>query len=111
MKTRCIDRNGKAIYEGDILHVEEYPDKLVGGSLDFEGVVSMDKGSAYVTYYDIGEEESFLISHFPKAGRMVLSEKDRRDYWKTALLGGEPPEYLWKEDLYREHFNSRKGKR
>jgi len=30
----------------------------------------------------------------------------RYEYWKTALLGGEPPEGLWKEERYREYFDS-----
>jgi len=102
MKTRCKDKNGTPIYEGDILHVEEYPNKYVGGSLDFEGVVSIENGRAMVTYYDIGEEESFPVSMFPVEGRYVYPEERRHDYWKTAMLGDEPPAELWKEDLYRE---------
>lgn len=104
MKTRCKDKNGNVIHVGDILHVEEYPDQYVGGSLDFEGVVTIENGRAVVTYYDIGEEESYPISMFPISGRHIWSEKWRHDYWKTAMLGEEPPEYLWKEDLYKQHF-------
>ena len=52
MKTRCKDKNGNVIHVGDILHVEEYPDKYVGGSLDFEGIVTLENGRAMVTYWD-----------------------------------------------------------
>ena len=104
IKTRCKDKNGNAICVGDILHVEEYPGKYVGGSLDFEGVVTMENGKAFVTYYDIGEEEGYLVSSFPINGREIWPEKWRYDYWKTAFLGSEPPPELWKEELYREHF-------
>lgn len=104
MKTRCKDKNGNTICVGDILYVEEYPDRYVGGSLAFEGVVTKENGCAVVTYFDIGEEESFLVSMFPISGREIQSEQDRYEYWKTALLGGEPPEEWWKEELYRQHF-------
>lgn len=104
MKTRCKDRFGKVICAGDILHVEEYPERYVGGSLDFEGVVTIEKGKAYVTYLDIGEEESFPISMFPIEGRVILDEAGRYRYWKEMHLGGEPPEKLWKTGLYQKHF-------
>ena len=104
MKTRCRDRNGRTICVGDILHVEEFPGRYVGGSLDFEGVVTIDGGKAYVTYLDIGEEESYPVSMFPVEGREILDETDRYRYWRTMHLGGEPPEYLWKSDLYQKHF-------
>lgn len=108
MKTRCKDKTGTWIYEGDILHVEEYPDRYVGGSYDFEGVVVIENGRAMVTYLDIGESEGLPISMFPIEGRQIYPEKWRYDYWKTLHLGGEPPEYLWKEELYRDHFDTKK---
>lgn len=104
MKTRCKDKNGHHICVGDILHVEEYPGRYVGGALDFDGVVTIEDGRGFVTYLDIGEEESFPISMFPIEGRELFSEEERHRYWKTMFLGDEPPEYLWKEDLYRKHF-------
>ncbi len=102
MKTRCKDKNGNAIWENDILHVEEYPGKYVGGSLNFEGVVNIQNGKAMVTYLDIGEEESFPISMFPIQGREIWPEEWRKKYWKSMFLGAEPPERLWKENLYRD---------
>lgn len=58
----------------------------------------------------LGEEATFPISMFPIEGRSLYEEKDRYRYWKTMNLGGEPPECLWKEDLYREHADSRSRK-
>lgn len=101
MRTRCRDKNGDSIWEGDVVSVEEYPDKYVGGSLSFEGVVTLEKGGARITYFDIGEEESFPLSFFPVAGREILTDEESRGYWRTALLGGEPPEELWKKEKYR----------
>lgn len=106
MRTRCKDKYGNAIYEGDILHVEEYPNKYVGGSLDFEGLVIIENGRATVTYYDIGEEESYPISMFPIAGRRILNQPERYQYWKTAHLGGEPRQELWRDDMYRQFFDA-----
>ncbi len=38
-KTRYKDKHGQKICVKDFIHVEEYPDKYVGGSYDFEGIV------------------------------------------------------------------------
>ena len=78
------------------------------GSYDFEGVVVIENGRAMVTYLDIGESEGLPISMFPIEGRQIYPEKWRYDYWKTMHLGSEPPEYLWKEELYRDHFDTKK---
>lgn len=101
MRTRCKDKNGDWIWAGDVVSVEEYPDKFVGGSLAFEGVVTIEKGSAMITYYDIGEEASFYLSAFPVRGREILTDAESHDYWRTAMLGGEPPEEWWKKEKYR----------
>lgn len=65
MRTRCKDKNHNPIWEGDILHVEEYPGEYVGGSLDFDGVVTIEDNRVMVTYLDIGEQESFPCLHVP----------------------------------------------
>ena len=104
IKTRLKDRNGKQIFVGDILTVTEYPDKYVGGSLDYTGVVEIRDGIAVCTYYDLGECEPERISRFPISGRVLATEEQRRLYWKTACLGGEPPDCYWKENLYRDYF-------
>lgn len=104
IRTRLRDINGEPIYVGDLLYVCEYPEKYVGGSLDYEGIVEIRDGVACCTYYDIGEEYPEPISRFPIAGREVLGEEARHRYWKTAFLGEEPPEDLWKEDRYKTHF-------
>jgi len=100
MRTRCKDKNGEVIVDGDVVHVEEYPGKYVGGSLDFDGVVTKQKGKAIITWFDIGEEESYPLAMFPVNGREILSEDERYEYWKTAMLGGEPPEILYKREIY-----------
>ena len=102
MRTRCKDKNREWIWEGDVLSVEEYPGKYLGGSLSFEGVVTVEKdGKAYVTYHDIGEEESYKIERFPMKGRRILTDEESREYWRTACLGEEPPVFWWKKELYR----------
>jgi hypothetical protein len=68
MKTRCKDKTGTWIYEGDILHVEEYPNRYVGGSYDFEGVVVIENGRAMVTYLDIGKVRDCLYQCFRLRG-------------------------------------------
>lgn len=104
MRTRCKDKDGNWIWEGDILSVEEYPDEYVGGALSLEGVVNIQNGRAYVTYIDIGEEESFPVSMFPIKGRQIATEEQRYRYWKEVHLGGEPDEKLWKADLYSQQL-------
>lgn len=105
MKTRCKDCDGNFIYEGDVLLVEEYPDKYVGGSLSFEGVVTLEKGRAMITYLDIGEEESFPVSMFPLRGRKLLTENQQKEYFRVLLLSSDSnsvPEHLWKRSIYRK---------
>lgn len=74
MRTRYLDKNGRKICYGDFIHVEEYPDKYVGGSLDYEGVVEWDNVTKQpvVTYYDIGISESSPLKMFPIAGREII---------------------------------------
>ena len=103
-RTRLRDKDSKIICVGDILHVEGYPNKNVDGSLDYEGVVEMEGNKAVCTYYDIGVRESSNIADFPKEGREVLNEQERHNYWKTQFLGEEPPEYYYKEELYKKYF-------
>lgn len=100
MKTRFKDKNGDCIYTGDIVSVEEYPDKYVGGSYSYDGIIEKRNGIIYAVYYDIGVEETLPLSMFPKRGRLILDEKGRYEYWKTAFLGGEPPEELYKREIY-----------
>jgi len=103
-KTRFKDKDGNYIYIGDVVSVKEYPDRYVGGSLDYEGLVEWDSyiKAVVVTYYDIGEEESTMLKHFPIQGRKLLNEEQRKAYWKSAMLGAEPPERLWKREKYFE---------
>lgn len=100
-RTRYRDKSGNIIYLGDILHVEEYPDQYVGGSLDYDGVVEKDsRGIVVVTYYDNGESESTPLSHFKVRGRSLFSEEERKEYWKVQCLGEKPPEFLYRRELY-----------
>lgn len=109
--TRYKDKYGRKIYVGDLLYVcEDIHDSTSGGTLDYEGIVEIRDGVAVCTYYDIGEEYPEPISRFPIAGREVAGEEARHRYWKTAFLGGEPPEYLWKEELYKAHFANAESK-
>ena len=103
MKTRFKDKNGDFIYIGDIVSVEEYPDECVGGSYSYDGIIEERNGIIYAVYYDIGEEEALPLSMFPKRGRVILDEKGRYEYWKTAFLGGEPPEKLYKREIYAKN--------
>lgn len=107
IRTRLKDDYGAYIFIGDILDVCEYPFEIVGGSLDYRGIVEIRDGIAVCTYYDIGEEEYTPISHFPISGRHICNEAERYAYWKTFHLGEEPPEYLWNNDLYRDYFGSK----
>ncbi len=100
MKTRFKDRNEEIIYTGDIVSVEQYPDKYVGSSYSYDGIIEERNGIIYAVYYDIGEEEALPLSMFPKNGRLILNEHERYEYWKTAFLGGEPPEELYKREIY-----------
>lgn len=106
MKTRLKDCTGSPIFVGDVLFVSEHPDKYVGGSIEFTGLVSVENGIAIVTYWDIGEEESFPISMFPVNGRKVLEEAGRYKFWRECMLGAEPDPKLYKQDLYRQYAES-----
>ena len=94
-KTCYRDKSNHPIHTGDILFVEEHPEKYVGGSYSYEGVVEEEDGRIVVRYMDIGEDEAISLSYFPKAGREILDRRGRYRYWKTQLLGGEPPKDLW----------------
>lgn len=73
-KTGYKDKSGQSICYGDFIHVEEYPDRYVGGSLDYEGVVEWDDVTRQpvVTYWDTGISESSPLKMFPIAGRKIL---------------------------------------
>ena len=74
-KTRYKDKHGQKICVGDVIHVEEYPDKYVGGSYDFEGIVEQDNdGKIVVSYYDYSfyPEEMVPLSRFSVNGREIL---------------------------------------
>ena len=77
-KTRYRDKNGRKICYGDFIHVEEYPDRYVGGSLDFEGVVEWDNVTKQpvVTYWDIGITETSPLRMFPVAGRKIIKTQE-----------------------------------
>lgn len=75
-KTRFKDKNGDIIYIGDIVYVEEYPDKYVGGSYAYEGKIEERGGRIYAVYYDIGQEEALPLSMFPKHGREILKHME-----------------------------------
>ena len=76
-KTRYHDKNGRKICYGDFIHVTEYPDRYVGGSLDYEGIVEWDNATRQpvVTYWDIGISESSPLKMFPLAGREIKSTR------------------------------------
>lgn len=71
-KTRFKDKNGDTIHIGDIVYVEEYPDKYVGGSYAYDGKIEERNGRIYVVYYDIGDEEALPLFMFPKCGREII---------------------------------------
>ena len=108
LKTRFKDKNNNPIYIGDIVYVEEYPDKYVGGSYAYEGVIEEREKTIYVTYYDIGEEEYIPLSCFPKKGREVLSAEKQYNYWKTQLLGADPPKHLYDRKERAKYINKQK---
>ena len=85
MRTRCMDKNRTPIWEGDILHVEEYPDKYVGCSLDFEGVVTIENGRAMVIY-----NHKYLLDliHTPFYQRFDRFSKPTAKRYKLRLLLG-----------------------
>lgn len=106
--TRFKDCNGRLIYEWDVLSVEEYPDKFVGGSYDFIGVVEREIGwnnKEYwaVVYYDIGEREPVALSRFPIKGREIIKDKqeikDQNRLFKShRLIYGYQYGDYWHED-------------
>lgn len=108
-KTEYIDRNGDSIYLGDIVHACEYPEGVEhtfeewAGSLDYTGVVEENDGRIVITWIDIGVSESTPITHFSKEGLRILTDEEARIYWQQLLLGGEPPECLYKKELYRQN--------
>lgn len=73
-KTRYSDKKGRKICYGDFIHVEEYPDRYVGGSLDYEGIVEWDDVAkqTIVTYWDIGFSEATPLRMFPIKGREII---------------------------------------
>ena len=77
-KTGYKDKSGQSICYGDYVHVEEYPDKYVGGSLDYEGIVERDNVTKQpvVTYWDIGISESSPLRMFPLAGREIIKKQE-----------------------------------
>ena len=103
-KTGFKDINSEDIYIGDVVSVEEYPGEYVGGSLDYEGVIEWDESinTVVVVYYDIGERDSMPLSYFLQEGRKLLKEWQRKDYWKSLMLGAEPPKRLYKRENYHE---------
>jgi len=103
-KTNFKDMNGEPIYIGDVVNVEEYPGEYVGGSLDYEGVIEWDESidAVVAVYYDIGEREGMPLSFFPQEGRRLLQEWQRKAYWKSLMLGAEPPRRLYKREYYYE---------
>lgn len=73
-KTRYSDKMGRKICYGDLIHVEEYPDRYVGDSLNYEGIVEWDDEAkqTVVTYWDIGFSEATPLSIFPIKGREII---------------------------------------
>jgi len=81
-RTRYKDKNGRTIWVGDWVHVEEDPVKHRGGTLDYEGIVEvLADGTPIVTYYDFGMSEYTPLGYFPKTGREVITryEKESKD--------------------------------
>ncbi len=101
-KTRFKDRNGDTIYIGDVVNVEEHPGKYVGGSIDYEGVIEWEDSRVVAVYYDLGEREAMPLSMFPVKGRRILKAWQRKEYWRSLMLGAEPPKRLYMRDRYHE---------
>ena len=94
MKTRYKDKHDNPIYTGDIVWVE-------WDDISYEGVIEEEGGMIVCDYYDIGEREPLPLKWFPKCKRDILTEKEARRYWKTAMLGDEPPVELYRKEIYR----------
>lgn len=58
--TNCYDINGKEIYEGDIIRLEEVDDREIGSTWEHIGKIVYKRGAFFVCYFDYyadGDEE------------------------------------------------------